>query len=70
MARISVARISVARISVARISVAPSELDRVRGFAPTPGMPAQIMTQTQNRTFIQYLMKPVADSMIRAFGEQ
>ncbi|WP_417701200.1 HlyD family type I secretion periplasmic adaptor subunit [Pseudophaeobacter sp.] len=57
-------------IYVARISVAPSELQRVRGFTPTPGMPAQIMIQTQNRTFIQYLMKPVADSMIRAFREQ
>ena len=48
----------------------PEELDRVRGFSPTPGMPAEIMIQTQSRTFMQYLMKPVTDSMTRAFREQ
>lgn len=57
-------------IYVARVSVPPQELDRVRGFKPTPGMPAEIMITTQDRTFIQYLMKPVTDSMIRAFREQ
>ncbi|GLP88570.1 HlyD family type I secretion periplasmic adaptor subunit [Tritonibacter mobilis] len=57
-------------IYVARISVPPSELDRVRGFNPTPGMPAQIMIKTQDRTFVQYLIKPVTDSMTRAFREQ
>jgi HlyD family secretion protein len=57
-------------IYIARVSVHPSELKRVRGFTPTPGMPAQIMIQTEERTFIQYLMKPVTDSMTRAFREQ
>lgn len=57
-------------IYVARVSVPPSELDRVRGFTPTPGMPAEIMIQTAERTFVEYLMKPVTDSMIRAFREQ
>lgn len=57
-------------IYVARVSVPPEELDRVRGFSPTPGMPAEIMIQTQSRTFMQYLMKPVTDSMTRAFREQ
>jgi HlyD family secretion protein len=57
-------------IYVARVSVLPQELERVRGFSPTPGMPVQIMIQTQSRTFAQYLMKPIYDSMIRAFREQ
>lgn len=57
-------------IYIARVSVPPKELDRVRGFIPTPGMPAQIMIQSQSRTFIQYLMKPISDSMNRAFREQ
>ncbi|MEI4262846.1 HlyD family type I secretion periplasmic adaptor subunit [Roseovarius sp. D0-M9] len=57
-------------VFVARVSVPPSELARVRGFTPTPGMPAQIMIQTEERTFIEYLMKPVTDSMGRAFREQ
>lgn len=57
-------------VYIARISVSPTELNRVRGFAPTPGMPAEIMIQTEARTFFQYLMKPVTDSMNRAFREQ
>ena len=57
-------------VYIARISVAPKELDRVRGFSPTPGMPVQIMIQTHSRTFVQYLLKPISDSMIRAFREQ
>ncbi|QYX57198.1 HlyD family type I secretion periplasmic adaptor subunit [Roseovarius sp. SCSIO 43702] len=57
-------------IYLARISVPPQELERVRGFSPTPGMPAQIMIQTEERTFAQYIMKPVVDSMGRAFREQ
>ena len=57
-------------VYVARVSVPPEQLARVRGFTPTPGMPAQIMIQTEERTFFQYLMKPITDSMNRAFREQ
>ena len=57
-------------VYVARVSVPPEQLDRVRGFTPTPGMPAEIMIQTEERTFFEYLMKPISDSMNRAFREQ
>ena len=57
-------------VYIARVSVSPEQLDRVRGFSPTPGMPAEIMIQTEARTFFQYLMKPITDSMNRAFREQ
>lgn len=33
-------------------------------------MPAEVMIQTQERTFAQYLAKPIVDSMSRAFREQ
>ena len=46
-----------------------SELARVPGFAPTPGMPAEILIQTAERTFFEYLSKPIRDSMARAFME-
>lgn len=55
---------------LARISLPPSELARARGFTPTPGMPAEILIQTAERTFFSYLTKPVLDSMSRAFSEQ
>lgn len=57
-------------VYLARISLAPEELQRVTGFSPTPGMPAEVMIQTQERTFAQYIAKPIADSMSRAFREQ
>ncbi|NBD30998.1 MAG: HlyD family type I secretion periplasmic adaptor subunit [Alphaproteobacteria bacterium] len=57
-------------VYLARVSVPPEQLDRVRGFTPTPGMPVEIMIQTEERTFFEYLMRPIADSMNRAFREQ
>lgn len=57
-------------IYVARVSLPGTELKRVYGFSPTPGMPAEIMIQTAQRTFFDYLVKPIVDSMNRAFREQ
>ncbi len=56
-------------VYLARISLEPEEIERVRGFIPTPGMPAEIMIQTEERTFAAYIAKPVTDSMSRAFRE-
>lgn len=42
---------------------------RVDGFRPTPGMPADVYIKTGERTFFQYIMKPVYDSFSRAFRE-
>ena len=57
-------------VYLARISLEPQQIQRVPGFSPTPGMPAEVMIQTQERTFAQYLAKPIVDSMSRAFREQ
>ena len=57
-------------VYLARISLEPDEIGRVSGFIPTPGMPAEIMIQTEERTFAAYIAKPVTDSMSRAFREQ
>ena len=54
---------------LARISVSPEELLKVT-FSPTPGMPAEILIRTHERTFFDYLTKPVRDSMARAFREE
>ncbi|GAB2188182.1 HlyD family type I secretion periplasmic adaptor subunit [Roseibium sp. LAB1] len=60
----------VREVYVTRIGIAPGELTRVLNFVPTPGMPAEIMIQTAERTFMQYLTKPIVDSMSRAFREE
>lgn len=57
-------------VYLSRVAVSPQEMQRVSSFTPTPGMPAEIMIQTQERTFAQYIVKPVIDSMSRAFREE
>ena len=57
-------------VYLARVKLPVSELARVPGFAPTPGMPAEILIQTAERTFFDYLTKPITDSMARAFSER
>jgi HlyD family secretion protein len=38
-------------------------------FRPTPGMPADVFIKTGERTFFNYIMRPVFDSFSRAFRE-
>lgn len=57
-------------VYLARVNLPVSEVSRIPGFSPTPGMPAEIMIQTAERTFFSYLAKPITDSMSRAFMEQ
>src|SRR5690606_39174990 len=54
-------------IYIVRVEIPGEELHRVKGFNPTPGMPAEILIQTRERTFFQYIAKPISDSMARAF---
>jgi HlyD family secretion protein len=56
-------------VYLARIELPAAELRRVPGFAPMPGMPVEVMIQTAERTFAQYIAKPITDSMQRAFRE-
>ena len=44
-------------------------LRRMPEFIPTPGMPADVYIKTGERTFFEYMMKPVFDSFSRAFRE-
>jgi HlyD family secretion protein len=66
---INVALTGPHEVYLARISLPPGELARVPGFAPTPGMPAEVLIQTAERSFFDYLTKPIRDSMARAFME-
>jgi HlyD family type I secretion membrane fusion protein len=43
---------------------------KVENFRPTPGMPADIFIETGDRTFFNYLMRPVIDSFARTFRER
>jgi HlyD family secretion protein len=56
-------------IYVARIELDAKKALEIRDFLPTPGMPAEVYIKTGERTFFEYLMKPVRDTMARAFRE-
>jgi HlyD family secretion protein len=43
--------------------------NKLENFRPTPGMPADVFIRTGERTFFEYIMKPVSDSFARAFRE-
>jgi HlyD family type I secretion membrane fusion protein len=43
---------------------------KVENFQPTPGMPADVYIETGQRTFFTYLMRPIYDTLSRAFREQ
>lgn len=60
---------SLSDIYIARIKLAPHEVARVKDFSPTSGMPAEIYIRTLDRTFLDYLLEPIKNSMSRAFRE-
>ncbi len=39
-------------------------------FRPTPGMPAEVYIKTGERTFFDYITRPLADTFSRSFREQ
>ena len=55
---------------MARIRLDARSLAKVSDFAPTPGMPAEVYIKTRERSFAEYLLQPVKDSMARAFREE
>ena len=56
-------------VYVARIKLDPAKAALVQDFNPTPGMPAEVYINTSERTFFEYLVQPLRDSMTRAFRE-
>jgi multidrug efflux pump subunit AcrA (membrane-fusion protein) len=52
-----------------RIMLDREQVSGLDGFRPVPGMPVEAFISTGERTFFDYLMRPVLDSMARAFRE-
>jgi membrane fusion protein, type I secretion system len=53
-----------------RISIPPAQLLRLGAVKLVPGMPVECFIQTEERTPISYLLKPLRDQMMRAFREK
>jgi HlyD family type I secretion membrane fusion protein len=54
----------------ARVEIARPELDRLANIKLYPGMPVEVMIATGERTALDYLLAPVAESFTHAFREQ
>ena len=54
---------------VVRVRLDSNSAAAIHDFQPTAGMPAEVYIQTKERTFFEYLMQPLKDSMTRAFRE-
>ncbi|WP_426534637.1 HlyD family type I secretion periplasmic adaptor subunit [Bradyrhizobium sp. McL0615] len=57
-------------IYLVRVKLNGEESRNIPGFSPTPGMPAEVYIKTSERTFFQYIVRPIHDSMMRAFRER
>jgi len=55
---------------IVRVKLDEDDVHKKLGvFRPTPGMPADVYIKTGERTFVEYILRPVLDSFSRAFRE-
>lgn len=55
---------------LARVMVDQEQLDNIKDVALHPGMPAEVLIVTGDRTLMSYLITPLTDSFFRAFREE
>jgi HlyD family secretion protein len=53
-----------------RIAISGAELARLGGLKLVPGMPVESFIQTEQRTVLSYLTKPLVDQALKAFRER
>ncbi len=53
-----------------RISLPQEQLRRLGGLQLVPGMPAEVFLETESRTMLSYLFKPLSDQLSRGFRER
>lgn len=54
---------------LARVAVTPDSLAALGSLTLIPGMPAEVLIASGERTFLQYLMKPFANAVARSLRE-
>jgi len=56
-------------VYLVRLRIDHGETTKIPGFRPIAGMPVEVFIRTGDRTFFEYITKPVKDSFARAFRE-
>lgn len=54
----------------ARLGLLEGEMEKLKGLELLPGMPVEALVQTQDRTILSYLTKPLTDQITRALREE
>lgn len=54
---------------LARVSVNPESLEALGSLTLVPGMPAEVLIASGERTFLQYVMKPFSNALARSLIE-
>lgn len=52
-----------------RVAIPQAEREKLKSLTLVPGMPAEVMIKTGDRTALSYLVKPLSDQIFRAFRE-
>lgn len=52
-----------------RVAVPRAEKEKLKSLTLVPGMPAEVMIKTDDRTALSYFVKPLSDQILRAFRE-
>jgi HlyD family secretion protein len=52
-----------------RVAIPQAEKEKLKSLTLVPGMPAEVMIKTADRTALSYLVKPLSDQIFRAFRE-
>ncbi len=52
-----------------RVAIPQAEKEKLKSLTLVPGMPAEVMIKTGDRTALSYLVKPLSDQISRAFRE-
>lgn len=55
---------------VVRLAIGEDQIARLGGQQLMPGMPAEVYIQTEQRTALSYILKPLFDQIARAFKER
>jgi HlyD family secretion protein len=63
-------RVGPTDIYLVRVKLNRAEAVNIPDFSPTPGMAVEVYIKTSERTFFQYIVKSIHDSMMRAFRER
>jgi HlyD family type I secretion membrane fusion protein len=52
-----------------RIAIPDEQMKLITGAEIVPGMPTEVMIETGKRSPLAFLLAPIADNVVRAFGE-